>query len=102
MEVFYCEEHLASVKPGTPFGKTPSSAQMKKQFPTLAELKDEEKFLGRLEGEVQSDNERVVDRLQNVSLRLRVLHLIALHDVLLSEHLHCVDPSPRETSMTFA
>jgi hypothetical protein len=53
-------------------------------------VQHEVQLLLRLEGVVQAHDEGVVDRAQHAALRARVLHLLALHDVRLVQHLHRV------------
>ena len=66
---------------------------MEEELAAIQEVCDEVERLGRLEGVVKLDNERMRDLLHDVALYLRVIHLVGLDDEVLFERLDCVDLS---------
>ena len=64
---------------------------MEEELAAIQEVCDEVERLGRLEGVVKLDNERMRDLLHDVALNLRVIHLVGLDDEVLFERLDRVD-----------
>mmetsp|Transcript_26530 Transcript_26530/g.69700 ORF Transcript_26530/g.69700 Transcript_26530/m.69700 type:complete len:368 (-) Transcript_26530:7-1110(-) len=91
VQIFDGEENLGGVEPATTFGEASRPAQVEEQLATRAEFENEEELLGRLERVVKGNDERMRHRLQHIPLRLRVFHLVSLHDVFLAKHLHRED-----------
>jgi hypothetical protein len=65
--------------------------EVEEELATIDVVHDEVELLARLERVVEVDEERVDELLENVLLGLGVLHLVALDNGLLVEHLHGVD-----------
>ena len=64
---------------------------MEEKLTTVEEVCDEVEALGGLEGEVELDDERVRDLLHDVTLNLRVVHLVCTDDEVLLERLDSID-----------
>ena len=66
-------------------------AEMEEELASIQEVRDEVKRLRRLEGEVKLHNEGMRDLLHDVSLDLRVVHLVRPDDEVLLQSLHGID-----------
>lgn len=66
---------------------------MEKELATVEEVCHKVQRLGRLESEMQLDDERVRDLHHDITLNLRILHLVVLDDEVLFQRLHCENPA---------
>ena len=91
MEMLESQGNLSRIKARPILVETDLLAQMEEQLSTVEEVRHEVERLGRLEGVVQLDDERVRDLLHDIPLDLRVLLLVRSDDEVFLEGLDCVD-----------
>eukprot|EP00732_Lithocolla_globosa_P003839 Lithocolla_globosa_v1_NODE_3245_length_1721_cov_12.293517.p2 type:complete len:116 gc:universal NODE_3245_length_1721_cov_12.293517:740-1087(+) len=93
VQVFKSQQELGCIKFGTIGVEIPLILKMFEKLPTVYKSENEVQFMFVLEREFEIDNVRVVDFSKNVSFSDCVLHLVAFHNICLSNNLHSVDAS---------
>lgn len=90
VQVLEREQDLAAVELGPRLGQAVAGLALQRAEELAARTKVHHKVqaVHALERPVQRHNERVVRRRQDLALRLHALHLLALHHLLLWQHLH--------------
>ncbi len=84
------QRELRAVEARGGLGELLQAREVEEELAARRVVQHEVQLLLRLEGEVQTHNEGVVDGAKHAALRARVLHLLALDDVRLVQHLHRV------------
>lgn len=93
VETLQRTEELGCIEPGSVDVESLLLLQVVEQFASIDKGEDEIKFFRRLEGELQRNNERVVDLGEHRSLRKSVRDLGPGDDVCLSDRLEGVNPA---------
>jgi hypothetical protein len=93
VQAFKRAQQLCSVEPGTVDVESLFSLQMVEQLSTVDECEDQVQLFRRLEGELQGNDERVVDLCQHRSLCKGMGDFGPGDDVRLADRLEGVDPA---------
>mmetsp|Transcript_20987 Transcript_20987/g.28231 ORF Transcript_20987/g.28231 Transcript_20987/m.28231 type:complete len:220 (-) Transcript_20987:1507-2166(-) len=90
VEVFEGQQNLSEIQSGPILIKSLVFLQGSAHVATRCVIEEQEKFLGRLEGILQTHDERMVHERQDISLCLGVLHQVLSQDLLFVEDFHGV------------
>ena len=91
VQVLQSQDDLSCIEARSILRKANLIAQMEEELAAIEEIRDEVQTLARLEGVVQLHDEGMGDLLHDVTLDLRVVHLVSPDDEVFLERLDSVD-----------